>query len=249
MLSYFSTDRHNKNGVSFHPIYIGEHTSFGQRCVCMSGVYVNSYVTVGAETLLPHDFYVMNVGGSTFGVPPVLFTSTALFKDILAESQHSAQELLNEIDREIKPPLNEKNKQLSLTHNDSFHSSIENGSVDRSSTSLTDDEENSKLEKNPIASNNNISRMQDIGTGKHFWLYVVTMILIQGYIPLMIGAAYGGIYFGIRAWLGELRIELLLAIIPVIYITGSILLMTMMKVMHICGGTFKIGTANFFSFR
>ena len=120
MLSYFGTDRYNKHGISFHPIHIGTHTSFGQRCICLSGVYLDSYVTVGAETLLPHDFYV-NEGGSAFGVPPVLFTSTALCRDILKESQHTAAKLLHDVDgkQKDKISLKKNSRKLSETITDS----------------------------------------------------------------------------------------------------------------------------------
>jgi hypothetical protein len=75
------------------------------------------------------------------------------------------------------------------------------------------------------------------------------MILIQSCLPLIIGAAYGSIYYGIKAWLGELRFEFILLFVPLIYIAGSVVLMLFMKMMQMCGGSFSIGTANFFSFR
>ena len=93
------------------------------------------------------------------------------------------------------------------------------------------------------------SRMQDIGSGKYFWLYVITMILIQSCLPLIIGAAYGLIYFGMASWFGDIRFEVMLAMIPLIYILGSVVLMFIMKMMHLGGGSFSTGTANFFSFR
>lgn len=93
------------------------------------------------------------------------------------------------------------------------------------------------------------SRMQDIGSGKYFWLYVITMILIQSCLPLIIGAAYGLIYFGMMSWFGNIRFEVILATIPLIYILGSVVLMFIMKLMHLGGGSFSTGTANFFSFR
>ncbi len=91
--------------------------------------------------------------------------------------------------------------------------------------------------------------LQDIGSGKYFWLYVTTMILIQGCLPLIIGAAYGSIYYGLTIWLGQLRFEFILAIVPLIYILGSMVLMLCMKLMQLAGGSFSIGTADFFSFR
>jgi len=240
MLSYFSTDRYSKRGISFHPITIGQHSSFGQRCVCLSGVSLHSYVTVGAETTLPHDFQV-NQGGTTFGSPPVLFTSNAQYKNIVRQSQHVAQLMLSGHSTKPELPQQTATKTLLTTSKDTL---LPNDSIlcTESITSSPSAEFNSM-------GLNQVTRMQDIGRGKYFWLYVLAMILIQGCIPVIIGFAYGIIFFGIKMLWGELRLELIIAVIPIIYVIGSILLMILMKVMHICGGSFKIGTANFFSFR
>jgi len=95
MLSYFSTEKHTSDGVSFLPISVGEHTSFGQRCVALGGVTIGSFVTVGAETILPSDFCA-NEGGTAFGSPPVLFTSTAQYKDIVQETQLAAKAMVED---------------------------------------------------------------------------------------------------------------------------------------------------------
>jgi hypothetical protein len=230
MLSYFSTDRYNKSGISFHPITIGQHSSFGQRCVCLSGVSLHSYVTVGAETILPHGFQV-NQGGTTFGSPPVLFTSNAQYRNIIDQAQNTAKEMLS-------------GHSIELSQQSASKATTSNGSLPPIDVAPS----SPNIESSPMELDQ-ISRMQDIGTGKYFWLYVSTMILIQGCIPVIIATAYGAIYFLIRTLLGELRFEMVIAIVPIIYVIGSILLMMLMKVMHICGGSFKIGTANFFSFR
>ncbi len=104
--------------------------------------------------------------------------------------------------------------------------------------------------KNETVDESSPGRMQDIGSGRYFWFYVSAMILIQCCLPLLIGAAYGSIYYGVKFWLGdEMRIEYVILCIPVIYIIGSVALMLIMKLMQLGAGTFSIGTTNFFSFR
>lgn len=93
MLAYFSTERYSAEGVSFSPIYVGDHSSFGQRCVVLAGVNIGSEVTIGAETVLPFDFCTQE-GSTAFGSPPVVFKSTALYKDIIDQSQLYAEKLL-----------------------------------------------------------------------------------------------------------------------------------------------------------
>ena len=53
MLNYMTTERVDEEGVSFYPISIDDHVSFGQRCVALSGGYVGKSSTIGAETFLP----------------------------------------------------------------------------------------------------------------------------------------------------------------------------------------------------
>lgn len=224
MHAYFSTERHERNGIWFDEIKIGDHSSFGQRCVALGGIDVGSYVTIGAETILPFNFCAEE-GSTAFGSPPVKFTSTALFKDIVEQSQSYAKELLTDrTDHKSTRTLQYQNTKP-----------ISNDNIEC-----------------PSRDNNNDdgpSRMQDIGTGKFFWLYITTMILIQGCLPLVIGGTYGSIYYLLTFWAGELSFELILASVPIIYIVGSIALMIVMKVMQMVGGDFSIGTANFFSFR
>jgi hypothetical protein len=225
MLSYFNTDHYSDTGISFHPINIGSHSSFGQRCVCLGGVNLDSYVTVGAETILSG--MTVKEGGTVFGSPPVLFTSNSRYKDIIEESQNAAKKML-EGDTDSQPrPKNEMG-----CESECLDSTMHSDKI--------------SVEEQKLSS---ISRMQDIGTGGYFWLYVLTMIIIQGSLPLLIGVAYGGIYFGFRYLFGELSFEYIIALVPAIYMIGSLALMAFMKMMHLCGGSFKIGTANFFSFR
>ena len=107
-----------------------------------------------------------------------------------------------------------------------------------------------RTSKNETVDESSPGRMQDIGSGRYFWIYVSAMILIQCCLPLLIGAAYGSIYYGVKFWLGdEIRIEYVILCIPAIYIVGSIALMLIMKLMQLGAGTFSIGTTNFFSFR
>lgn len=230
MHAYFSTERHESDGIWFDEIKIGDHSSFGQRCVALGGINVGSYVTIGAETILPFNFCAEE-GSTAFGSPPVKFTSTALFKDIVDQSQSYAKELL--LDRTD----HKSTRTLQCHEKDESGSSCENIAQDKGHdiTSLQD--------------NDGPSRMQDIGTGKFFWLYITTMILIQGCLPLVIGGTYGSIYYLLTKWVGVLSFELILATVPLIYIVGSIALMIVMKVMQMVGGDFSIGTANFFSFR
>ena len=90
MLSYFTTQRFTPSGISFHRIRIQNHVSFGQRCVILNGAYLGSYTTVGAETMIPQNF-IVDDGGTTFGCPPVRFTSSAAFRDIIEETQRETQ--------------------------------------------------------------------------------------------------------------------------------------------------------------
>lgn len=223
MHAYFSTERYERDGICFDQIKIGDHSSFGQRCVALGGIDVGSYVTIGAETILPFNFCAEE-GSTAFGSPPVKFTSTALFKDIIEQSQSYAKKLLTD-------PTHNKSTRTLQYHNTK---QISNDKIDSSSRDNDDD---------------GPSRMQDIGTGKYFWLYITTMILIQGCLPLVIGGTYGSIYYLLTFWAGGLSFELILVSVPLIYIVGSIALMIVMKVMQMVGGDFSIGTANFFSFR
>lgn len=223
MLSYFTTQRVTPNGISFHPIQINKHVSFGQRCVISNGAYLDSYTTVGAETIIPQDF-MLNEGGTTFGSPPVVFTSNATYRTIINETQEETLKMIAE----------------------------RNGAAFEAYSQITG--VNSKTDAASVASSSNIppseapTRMQDIGQGKHFWTYVIVMIFIQASLPFLIGVSYGGLYYLLTIWF-DLQGLYLLVVIPIIYMIGSLVLMIIMKVMQIFAGSFAFGTADFFSFR
>mmetsp|Transcript_23153 Transcript_23153/g.64167 ORF Transcript_23153/g.64167 Transcript_23153/m.64167 type:complete len:2474 (+) Transcript_23153:109-7530(+) len=230
MLSYFSTDKYDARGISFDRLSIGDHVSFGQRCVAFGGARINSFVTVGAETVLSSGF-TASEGSTTFGSPPVLFTSTAQYKDIIRQSQIAARTMLR---------------------NRNIDDSSESSDVDivaKDSDSIAKESSDLRMVEKVVTRDTAPSRMQDIGSGKYFWLYVVAMILIQGCLPLVIGAAYGSIYYGILSFTGGIRFETMLILLPLMYIAGSLVLMLFMKIMHLGGGSYASGTANFFSFR
>lgn len=93
MLSYMTTARVDGNGVSFHPIYLGDHVSFGQRCVMMSGSSVGCKSTVGAETMIPQDFE-LNGGETTFGSQAVKFSSSMSHTERVLQTQQASQMVL-----------------------------------------------------------------------------------------------------------------------------------------------------------
>ena len=92
MLNYITTERVDEEGVSFHPTTIGDHVSFGQRCVTLSGVSVGKSSTIGAETLLPHDYELLS-SGTTFGSPPVQFHSSMTNEDRVNQLQRASLSL------------------------------------------------------------------------------------------------------------------------------------------------------------
>lgn len=92
MLNYMTTERVDEEGVSFYPISIDDHVSFGQRCVALSGVYVGKSSTIGAETFLPHDYELLG-GGTTFGSPPVQFHSSMAHEDRVQQLQTASARL------------------------------------------------------------------------------------------------------------------------------------------------------------
>ena len=90
MLSYMTTARVDGNGVSFHPIYLGDHVSFGQRCVVLSGSSIGNNSTVGAETMVPQDFE-LNGGETTFGSQAVKFSSSMSHHERVLQTQQCSQ--------------------------------------------------------------------------------------------------------------------------------------------------------------
>lgn len=92
MLNYITTERIDENGVSFWPTSVGDHVSFGQRCVAMSGCFIGASSTVGAETLIPHDFDLKG-GGTTFGSPPVQFHSSMSHDERVNQLRRASNQL------------------------------------------------------------------------------------------------------------------------------------------------------------
>lgn len=201
MLSYFTTETSTREGISFGSLKMGNHVSFGQRCVVLGGSQLRSNVTVGAETLIP-TYFEVDDGGTTFGSPPVLFTSSLSHEQIIQQTQEGASQLLH---------------------------------------SETTTDLNIQRKKAP-------ARRQDVGKGM-FWTYVLVTLALQAMLPVVIGGSYAGLYFAVVAWVGELRVEFIILSIPFIYILGSMILMLLLKLMQMGGGSFSVGTANFFSWR
>ena len=95
MLNFITTERFDENGnVSFWPTCIGDHASFGQRCVALSGSAIDKNATIGAETFIPHDFELEG-GGTTFGSPPVQFHSSTSHKQRVEQLQQASEQLIS----------------------------------------------------------------------------------------------------------------------------------------------------------
>ena len=94
MHSYMTTARVDENGVSFHQVLIGNHVSFGQRCVVLSGSRIGSGSTVGAETMIPPDF-LLNDGMTTFGSEPRhnSFHSTCSHSERVTQTQITSRQV------------------------------------------------------------------------------------------------------------------------------------------------------------
>ena len=94
MHSYMTTARVDETGVSFHPIIIDEHVSFGQRCVVQSGAWIGANSTVGAETMLPPDL-ILQDGMTTFGSDALVnsFQSTMSHSERVEQTQQASRHL------------------------------------------------------------------------------------------------------------------------------------------------------------
>ena len=158
MLFYFSTDRYSQDDISFHPINISKHVSLGQRCE----VDIDGYVTVGVETLLPHD-YSVSEGGTIFGSPPLSFTSTANFKDIITQTQLASQAVIDvpKSGRSDLPGGSPSADMLSLIKLKSSDDKIE----DEYARPAIQGEDKTILTESAKV-NSASSRIQDIGSGK-----------------------------------------------------------------------------------
>eukprot|EP00957_Ditylum_brightwellii_P210464 15364998-Ditylum_brightwellii.AAC.1 len=213
MLSYFSTERKSSRGVSFWPINIEEKVSIGQRCVFLSGANLEQYSTVGAETVLPHDYFVYE-GGTAFGSPPVFFRTSVSEEARVAQTQEAGA-LLN-----ISNHLIEVGTTLGKSTDGNSEQDSEGGEI---------------------------GRRQDIGKGG-FWTYVLAMIFLQSLMPVALGSSYGFLFYVATIIFDDLSITHIILSAPAIYIIGSLMLMLFLKVMQMLGGSFSIGTSNFFSF-
>ena len=225
MLSYFSTERVTGTGVSFNPIEIGDNVSVGQRCVFLSGADLGAQCTVGAETVIPHDYHVYR-GETTFGSPPVRFKSGLSRRDSVLQTQNSAREL----------------RRASL----SGSGTIELDASSQTRTSFSSDATFPKGDgstKQPT-----ISRRQDIGKG-HFWTYVLAMLTLQALMPVAVGGSYALLFYIATLVFEDINAQHVILAAPVIYALGSMLLMFLLKMIQTIGGGFSHGTSNFFSFK
>jgi hypothetical protein len=111
LLNMMTTDRINQGGVSFRPICIDDHVSFGQRCVTLSGTRIGKNCTIGAETFIPRDFE-LTAGGTTFGSPPVQFHSSTSNEQRVEQTQRASITMRESItmsdDSEIKPSISRR---------------------------------------------------------------------------------------------------------------------------------------------
>mmetsp|Transcript_4569 Transcript_4569/g.6935 ORF Transcript_4569/g.6935 Transcript_4569/m.6935 type:complete len:221 (+) Transcript_4569:241-903(+) len=92
MHSYMTTARVDGEGVSFDPIFVLSHVSFGQRCVVLGGSWIGANATVCAETLIPQD-YVLENGGTTFGRGSLTFCSTMAHTERVRQTQQSSRQI------------------------------------------------------------------------------------------------------------------------------------------------------------
>mmetsp|Transcript_32265 Transcript_32265/g.43009 ORF Transcript_32265/g.43009 Transcript_32265/m.43009 type:complete len:537 (-) Transcript_32265:115-1725(-) len=74
------------------------------------------------------------------------------------------------------------------------------------------------------------------------------MIFLQSLMPVALGSSYGFLFYVATIIFDDLSITHIILSAPAIYIIGSLMLMLFLKVMQMLGGSFSIGTSNFFSF-
>jgi len=211
MLSYITTERINQDGVSFWPTCIGDHVSFGQRCVALPGSSIGERSTIGAETLIPDNFELQG-GGTTFGSPPVQFHSSTSHEERVNQLQ-CASAILSE-------------------SNTGTTTDLLNGIVNDGSQSAQ--------------SNGNIGRRQDVGN-EMFWTYIIVMLTLQALIPVAIGGSYALLYWIATLIFQEISFQHVILVSTLIYLSGSLVLMLVLKMMQTIGGGFSVGTSNFFS--
>lgn len=225
MLSYMTSARVDGNGVSFYPIMIENHVSFGQRCVLLSGSLIGSNSTVGAESMIPQDFELES-GETTFGSEAVKFSSAMSHADRVRQTQRSSVV--------IASAAKSGTKVSDLSR------------LFRSSSNMLE----GIGEDEDVSDDNDkrISRRQDVGN-EMFWTYVFVMLTLQALIPLAIGASYAVLFWAATKAIPNLSFQMIILISPVLYIMGSFILMLVLKMLQTLGGGFTVGTSNFFSFK
>jgi len=94
MHSYMTTARVDGDGVSFYPIFVLNHVSFGQRCVILSGSRIGANSTVGAETMMSEDFELNN-DMTTFGCESlnISFHSTMTHTERVRQTQQLSRQI------------------------------------------------------------------------------------------------------------------------------------------------------------
>jgi amino acid adenylation domain-containing protein len=96
----FFTATVSKEGVMFQSIQIGDHVTFGQRCIVSPDVSIGNKCTLGAMTYLPTGGSVPH-NHTACGSPAILFETTLNTKGFTAQLQAMAK---NELRRSISLP-------------------------------------------------------------------------------------------------------------------------------------------------
>jgi [acyl-carrier-protein] S-malonyltransferase len=244
MESYFTTARTTSTGTVFEPIEMGDHVSVGQRVVMVGGTTLGDDATVGADTIVSRGFN-LNSGGSTFGSPAVVFSTSASNAEVVSQTQGLAQRM--QLQRQNSTAARHLKRK-------GYSQPLSKKSSSNFSTLVSSDAAQATTES---GSNLNPGRAQDIGEGR-FFTYVFLTLTIQLMMPVLVGSCYGGIYYAISLLLktyideDDATFKLIAQIgsLPVIYFIGSITLVFMLKLIQMCGlGSFQVGQTSFFSWR
>ena len=185
MQNYITTEIESVNGQQgyrFESVYIGESVSIGQRVVILGGSKLLAQATVGAETLIPVDC-IVSEGGTTFGSPPVAFTSTLTHTEIIEQTQKGAARIT----------MGRRLSTRSLNVNDLKRLSISGRSSKNLSSSMKSDKR--FLDKSepkmalPLPSATTSSK-----SCCSFWLYAFAQLFLQ---CLMVREKYACVFFRI----------------------------------------------------
>lgn len=232
MQTYITTERNNKDGVSFNKTKIGRGTSWyvhhslcyfllgfqltsssfvthisGQRSVLLSGVNIGEQATLGAESCCDHNTFV-EPNGTAFGSPLVMFKSARTNNEIVLESQQSSRLLMNALS--LDSATEHAHSQAMVTHSDVSDSILP------------------------------------------FWVYALVMNLAQFIMPALIVGSYALVvaacYLSFGGFASALAIILT---IPIAFIGGSITLMLVIKCLQLIffGGKFTTGTIEFYGMK